>query len=1357
MPNGGAVQSAALQAAIPWDTSKENLSENREKPTSVDDKTHEGGENMPHTTAATSIYECIAAHEYRYALEPKANGLSILEARTGEGKTHAAANLALAVALQDPDVLADDIPRELFDRGDEKLPAKLIYVTPNRPNRGQFCDDILKLAKKRASEHRDPPLVETVKSKVFEAKSVNDSLTDKLIDSQGQVNGRAWNKIPERIRSSTQGCVFVAMLMKYQRIMADFNSMDAVKRKLYGDDARCTAEKQLRDTEKELRKYVGAEFRKEVSRLVKSDFARATDDEPKRCRMQRIDEVSVALLRSERWSWLADVWPAAELPDKRVLVMTPEKFMLPQDTVIHGIIHYDLPKFLDGAMVIIDESDLAAARIRDRIIEENAKNPVDMVRFIHDVYRALRGRASDSFVSVISKNLHGQNDFDPQACLANIKLEAERMVREFHIDDLLKLSDSLKGPADMLDRIFGDGTRLYSSGMGSSKYYCRHDKREHAVYIDKMVEMSDKEREVFFNEDTDVRTRNRAKNSPGDWETRFPNDRYPLTTLQLEAAGAGSYIMRGLYDLTVNYEQNKAVMEGDAKRLGYERSEWFLQNVSTVLDALGIIKGGSSAPEVVMISQLEHGAYFQPARKSSSPLGDDRDVSALSRGIRYNVFSILPDRAERTTATQIGLAATPESYMRDLCRDAKVLLISATAGIESLDNITLSYVRDSLAGDVVEYPDLKNDMLDLIERDKAEQGGKFSIVAEEYDGMGTHSPKAWAGLLGDTPKVNDAIVAHDSHYRDIIRKYGGGMYQVSREAKLATFIKDATLNEEIGSAICFLSALPSDDPGADLSIKRLQDIATAIYRDHRSEITWGEPYLIRVKAESLKQRTMDELIGEKVAEGRKVFVLTTYQSAGAGMNLQHRRVPRDVARLVRIGRKPRIEEEKDFDAAYFGPVTNVFSTDFTGKQGVDRDIAVLTALWQQAELFERGEITYATRAAYADSIISAASSASRGGIVKAGEVYSSPSLRKSVARAVYQATGRITRTDFRPRVRLLGYDADLSKTIDANAFAASPTSLEYDRLLQSLVRSGAKETMVDILDNKAANSNYRFVDIAANDLRRIREADDPERARALIDRHTSERHAVLMNPTLGSMEEAPNSLGLLLHQGYCELPAPGDHYSYSVSANSSKDLNLVETYLGRTPACNTGIRSVCEKESGLTDLMAVPKIRRFFEDRGYATEWREGRYMMTPALANNAYRGALGEAALECFMDFYLAKPSANGLKLMDMPARCYELFDYRLEGLNTPVYIDAKYWRPEFMERKGYVEKVRGKLAESGGGIVVFTNVFRRNELERPGSVDGSGELYSIPALFDADSHDITPDAIRAMDEIIEKAGSQL
>lgn len=255
-----------------------------------------------------------------------------------------------------------------------------------------------------------------------------------------------------------------------------------------------------------------------------------------------------------------------------------------------------------------------------------------------------------------------------------------------------------------------------------------------------------------------------------------------------------------------------------------------------------------------------------------------------------------------------------------------------------------------------------------------------------------------------------------------------------------------------------------------------------------------------------------------------------------------------------------------------------------------------------------------------------------------------------------QAVGRMVRTNNKGRKTKIFWDGDiLSQQIYEYRDREKAYSPEFEAFLKCVQPSGipsAEELFVlpdetEDADNKnknlKGNIDYRMKQgRAARTLKNLDESEEGSRVQEMI---ADAKDFLLRNPTIDSA---------------CDLPRVMDRILPELPCCYRKTVNRKPEYMFEGATIN-------EDYTRLDAFMKVPCIKKYFEDKGYATVWYEGDYIMQPAAVQQLYMGEVGEQAFIAILRNYA------GVDMEKLPQQLWEHADF----LYGRLAFDVKNYNP--------------------------------------------------------------------------------
>ena len=701
-------------------------------------------------------------------------------------------------------------------------------------------------------------------------------------------------------------------------------------------------------------------------------------------------------------------------------------------------------------------------------------------------------------------------------------------------------------------------------------------------------------------------------------------------------------------------------------------------------------------PYMLDTEQVDYLVEAVMFRSGKRRLKTDRsDMTVYARGFNYYDFEDDETHGLNTHIHQTAYYRSPEAVLLRVLdtEGVKVIGVSATATLRTcVRNFDLRYLSYQSA--FREYTPSEEEVasLDAAYEKAMEDYGDVNIVPII---IGTDHERCFENSR-NVLKLFKLDLMNESPY------------DRARYGRFAMAYRQFVRNADIRSMLCFMTALPSKYGGLREDV--LRRICNAILVDEAMEPTDNPFEVLRTEEFGV---TKDRII-QRLSTGEKVFVVTTYQTVGAGQNLQYPK-PEGVETVhvnsfVRDG-----VEEKDFDAVYLDRPTNILPTTF--EEGEVDQLA--------RYLFDVGFLQAGNEITIEDSKRNIREAFNRftGSPKHPSGFMETESVRVGAVRDIEQAVGRMCRTNCKSPTVYVMADAGIAD------FMTNDISDYGTRLNREFeVIYGKLHAMASERSRERRNGMDQASDRARNMINRL--IGFPWNTEGMRE-WTGTRDRLLRSPTSPEGEG-----GNLVYGMYCQLPEPSDRLAYREEEDD-----------GPIYICGDGLdKEVSSEAARLPELMSIPWMREFFEARGYATSFEPNVRIMCPRLFKNVYKGALGEVAGRFILGQW-----GIGLNEIDDPSK-FERFDFVAED---GTYVDFKHWQGTPLDYRDkdettVLDRFFGKLAEVGGTRAVIINVLKpgmdvrptEQRFERDGMV-----IWTIPYLYDGPT--LNTEAYRAVKEI--------
>ena len=968
-----------------------------------------------------------------------------------------------------------------------------------------------------------------------------------------------------------------------------------------------------------------------------------------------------AIHNQEKYKWMAKFYPSVFWTEYKVLLLSVKKLMARNIPLVEPSFECLSERMLKGKIVCIDEFDASRAVILDSLIDQALGLRADYLQLFLQVYRG--------------------------ATTHQISRELETVRKTYEVGRTLTWEKLLKEAQD----IYEQGALHYSmktvdTGIDKGRNFLFHDTSYHTVLDGNCTHI----RAVCNQTDAQVQIHFEAKS---EYDTHQDEPRIVLQNLLRRIHVFLLRFQRYVYGWSESY----AKLVNAGRNQGED-----LYTVSAAAESIFRQFDLTTEQTRLMSEELTDSKQGRSLQDVISP-----DLSFYETGFR--LFEFIDDDYHRaqTYLQYLQMRNTPENVLLYLCRQAKVVGLSATAALPTvLGNYDLKYVREQLNK---HYHELSAEATASIQRELETlwapyKKGRIQVNLQVVDRGKDH--------LLCSERLED-IFTQKALAQTYMRRFtalGAEEYAQKRYCNILTAMKAFWTHPDIRAFLCLNQVLPMSGKRA-MDENLLRDALEDLRRVYAPQAA-GEIVILR-SGEQFEQ-SKDRLL-QDLRTGAKRFVLSSYQTLGAGQNLQY--PIQDSRNLVTLNaeydeKDPRFQK-KDFDALYLGDVTHTVVN--LNEDGPLSAQELLKFCFQVECLYENDEISFRTLNRLLKDGIGRFSGRRPLNASAQSILRQSDSIHGRITRDVIQAVGRMGRTFLKnPSVYLFTtektlYDLDLSCL---NGRILSP---EMETLQKARTDLGTKETCIDHTHNEAERKATR----GNAYILRMLNVDWTEETIALWK---ALRQTVLQYPRAGL--DILNSNPIirayyipLAQDRHCYFYAQKGDFSEVVLSSDQDKMQFASTLPeGLCPS------AVSEEEARLAQILSYPGLKEYFVNHGWATEFGTGPYIMSPVLFQNIYKGALGEVAGKFILEKEL------GLKLQDIedPEK-FESFDFVTDG---NMYFDFKHWKWNMqVEESPMRTKISKKLDAVGGKRAFIVNLFS-DGVSMP-SCSNDERLIEVPGIL--------------------------
>jgi len=966
--------------------------------------------------------------------------------------------------------------------------------------------------------------------------------------------------------------------------------------------------------------------------------------------------------------WLERLYPACKLRDKKikVVISSTKKFFSKIDTFSRMPFYiYNNNSLLDKTVTFIDEFDTTKETLLEQIIDDGLKFDIDIFALFLNIYYSLTNLDFPKSLTKISDYRQERIIKDGwktiEIFIEELRHDFKAVYQNYHFEFFTKSKDFNEKKAF----IFDDGKTLNILNDNSKKVL--------QTMVDKV------ENNISLYAETRSCT--------------IEDRRFDKILKEVKKVING-FISKAAY-ISKNYTDYK-----NQSLYDYQTKYTFEESVMTVLSAFNI----SDEFKQYLFDKI----LDEDANLKSNTLYDstDSEYEFMRKGFEYTEIEDDHNHDLQTKAHAFKFETTPENILIKLSMKSRVIGISATASIDTvIGNYDQVYIKKILRDNFynISNEDRSRLKTQFRENQKIYSSNQIKIITTAIDDIKLFSDKEKCIKIINFLFNNN----YRKYYLDYIEQ-ATNHYQFLIICKLLKLYKEVTENKNIYSFLAFLNSFPIATKNEkeyqilnkNILEKAIQDLST------QNNYNNNCPILHIVKSETYKEEFVK--INNELANGKKVFVLSTYKTIGNGKNIQYE-IPKIKAIEANVIRLSNNNNQKDFDAIYLSTPTNLIQVlSFNSENKVNE---LCKYIFQQEYLYQKGYISHSERKNNLES-----------GFRKTffGDKTFTPYKRNQdillhTTQLIIQAIGRICRCKNKNKKINIFYDQEVLFRLNiVKEYLLNGKSIfnaEFEQLLNQSIKDEEIQYAKFTNKNKEA---FREILIMSKAVRKSETA---------VKDWQCLRNFVLKNPTSNFIPEKYKKF-------YFELDTPCSGYSYRLNKNHEFTRISFHNYYEQ--------KQVSAEESELIRLMNIPQLKKYFEKSCYATKFESAKYIMSESLYNQIYKGALGEAVGKYIIDTGL------GYELEDLEKNeQYEAFDFKVKNL----YFDFKHWNYFIKDNDGYSKFIKWKLDTVNGDKAIIINLFQRGNHNIKISVDD--KIIQVPYLIN-DENEIDYTFIEKLDDLI-------
>lgn len=975
-------------------------------------------------------------------------------------------------------------------------------------------------------------------------------------------------------------------------------------------------------------------YEKEFRDLIEENL-RFDEQGRKRTKAQKLELIK----NDKEYQWIEKLYPAVLTDEKKIIFMSIDKFLVRNSSIVEpSYTIIDNMSLLKNSIIFIDEFDASKEILLKSIIREALNTQVSIVELFRIIYAGLENTEFSKLLTEVSESLETKiNDkkgriYTPEQILFEFRQRAKDIEQKYKLANYHKLDSTEREKSSFLFQDY-----MFHTVLGDSKtIYLENDKDSHINWIKRSekVEISE-ENNIFL--------------------------------LLKDIKSFLSYFQNGVKLIADNYLYLKRERKQETNNFSYEAS------IKTVLSEFGI----EGRYLNYLASQIKNSS-----KRTSSKIVDlksELDCSVYEKGFRFYNFVDSDTFDTQSKINYLSFNLSPEKILIYLCSNSKVVGISASGTLETVTgNYDLKYIKKKLGP---AYYVIDKDDQDRINADVNHKIGNYKNINVEVDKCNI-TDKNYKDFLF-------SVFKDERTYNSVLEKLTNLSFDDFVKVRYCKTIYaiNKFFEKEIQSFLFITNTAMKS--GLDFNYEFIQEVFTLLKPEN------CDAYCYSLEGSLEKFENTKTSINKMLKNGKKMFVVSTYQTLGAGQNLQYE-FNEDFADFIEtISDEDYSKNLKDFDAIFLDKPTNLFVN--LNKNPSEEQL--LKFIYQVKCLEEVGYFNLDKAVEEIKKGIQIFYHASP----KKIETPKSKHIYMHTAKVILQAVGRICRTNNKSKNIFICFDQQIEKDLSQvkDELLKRPINYELKKILEEC------QNYEKIFDSPLNNVNNSKI-IKINDkIESMKRFDSPSD----ITKWEELREIVLKYPVDNS--NIHNEYDI-----YCELEKENNHY-YCQRIGNQKYLFTEDKH---NDIC------ICEDLANLKVLMQIPQIKDYFKNKGYATKFENSKFILLPNVFNRIYLGALGEVVGEFLINRYLNKFGKHLERITSLER--YEKFDFVFDN---DKYIDFKYWAGiTDKDRQKEIERIIKKLDKCNGSIGFVVNILKPNNYNPKEYESPDGRLIIIPYLYD-------------------------